>query len=156
MNNSFLGAMKHYVQAKPDLTHPQAVCRLYRASLRCLASWAVDRGVFNEEATRIQGLFRVNADCSAGKAKRLMREAEEELFGLTHPDKYIPAYMPGGSLFMRNPPLPLSVCYPDGIPEGIEHDFRSGELNPDMTQLTPGEKSAGGRVFIDSANKNML
>ena len=27
--------------------------------------------------------------------------------------------MPGGSLFMRNPPLPLEVLYPYGIPEGI-------------------------------------
>lgn len=205
MNSSFLGAMKHYVQAKPDLSHSevweqdslvclplpgltlccclvcQAVCRLYRASLRCLASWAVDRGVFNKEATRIQGLFRTNVNCSSGTAKRLMREAEEQLFALTHPvesfetstwttrnslclanlfccvqDKYIPAYLPGGSLFMRNPPLPLSVCYPDGLPEGIEHDFRGGELNVDMTQLYPGEKAAGGRVLVDSANKNLL
>jgi hypothetical protein len=70
-------------------------------------------------------------------------------------DKYIPAYMPGGSLFMRNPPLPLSVCYPDGLPEGLKEEETHpwGELNIDMTQLTPGEKAAGGRVFVDSANK---
>jgi hypothetical protein len=64
--------------------------------------------------------------------------------------------MPGGSLFMRNPPLPLSVCYPHGLPEGIEHDFLTGELNVDMTKLYPGEKAAAGRVLVDSANKNFL
>jgi len=68
-------------------------------------------------------------------------------------DKYIPAYMPGGTLFMRNPPLPLSVCYPDGLPEGV-HEL--AELNIDMTPLFPGEKAAAGRVLVDSAAKRML
>jgi len=59
--------------------------RLYRRSLKTLQSWAVDRHVFNEEATRIQGLFRANMAVSPGAATRLVREAEEQLFGLTHP-----------------------------------------------------------------------
>jgi len=62
--------------------------------------------------------------------------------------------MPGGSLFMRNPPLPLSVCYPDGVPEGAVQSHPWGELNVDMTRLTPGEKAAAGRVIVDSANKS--
>jgi hypothetical protein len=61
--------------------------------------------------------------------------------------------MPGGSLFMRNPPLPLSVCYPDGLPEGVEE---LSELNVDMTLLTKGEKAAAGRVLVDSANKRYM
>lgn len=61
--------------------------------------------------------------------------------------------MPGGSLFMRNPPLPLSVCYPDGLPAGVEP---LAELNIDMTQLTKGEKAAAGRVLVDSANKRYM
>lgn len=36
-----------------------------------------------------------------------------------HPDPYINAAMPGGSLFMRNAPFPLEALYPEGIPEGI-------------------------------------
>lgn len=48
-----------------------------------------------------------------------MREARERLFARTHPDPYIAAYMPGGSLFMRNAPPPLALVYPDGIPEGV-------------------------------------
>ena len=47
-----------------------------------------------------------------------MREAREELAAKSHPDPYIQAYMPGGSLFMRNPALPMEALYPDGIPEG--------------------------------------
>jgi len=41
-------------------------------------------------------------------------------------------YMPGGTSFMRNPPLPLSVCYPDGLPAGVED---IPEVNIDMTQV---------------------
>ena len=69
--------------------------RLYRQSLKTLQSWAVDRSVFNEEATRIQGLFRANENVSSGAAKRLIREADEHLFALTHP--------------VRPPPLSLLV-----------------------------------------------
>jgi hypothetical protein len=49
---------------------------------------------------------------------RLLREAKEKLFLCTHPDPLIEAYMPGGATFMRNPAVPLEVCFPDGIPEG--------------------------------------
>ena len=47
---------------------------------------------------------------------RLMREACEKLATQIHPDPYIQPFMPGGSLFMRNPAVPLEVLYPDGIP----------------------------------------
>jgi NADH dehydrogenase (ubiquinone) 1 beta subcomplex subunit 9 len=35
-----------------------------------------------------------------------------------HPDPYIAPYMPGGTLFMRNPAFPMELLYPHGIPEG--------------------------------------
>ena len=54
---------------------------------------------------------------------------------------------------MRNPPLPLSICYPHGLPEGVEE---LDELNIDMTRLTPGEKAAAGRVLVDSMSKTTL
>ena len=54
----------------------------------------------------------------SGLVKRLIREAKEELFKCSHPDPLIAHYMPGGSSFMRNPAIPLEVCFPDGIPEG--------------------------------------
>lgn len=36
----------------------QEVCRLYRASLKLLDSWAIDRTIFNEEATKIRASVR--------------------------------------------------------------------------------------------------
>lgn len=37
----------------------QEVCRLYRASLKLLDSWAIDRTVFLEEATKVRASVRV-------------------------------------------------------------------------------------------------
>lgn len=42
-------------------------------------------------------------------SKRLVREAQEKLEHYTHPDKYVFNYMPGGTRFMRNAPIPLDV-----------------------------------------------
>merc|ERR1712070_419078 len=131
-----------------------AVCRLYRASLQTLGSWAIDRNVFITEALKIQAEFRENSGLSADSptTRRLLQEGHEKLFSYTHPDKYIPAYLPGGSLYMRNPPLPLSVCYPDGIPEGIEESIKL--LNVDMSPVRPGESGATvGQVIVDASAK---
>ena len=49
-------------------------------------------------------------------AARLLREGEEELVERGHPDMYTVPYMPGGSKFMRNSPVPLEAIFPDGIP----------------------------------------
>lgn len=59
--------------------------RLYRASLRTLSSWAIDRQVFNEEALVLQARFRDNMKCSSAKARELIELGNAELFGLTHP-----------------------------------------------------------------------
>ncbi len=48
-----------------------------------------------------------------------MREANERLTAQHHPDRYINNYMPGGSLFMRNPTLPMEYLYPEGIPDHV-------------------------------------
>jgi len=71
----------------------------------------------------------------------------------THPDPYCVAFMPGGTLFMRNPPLPRDVCFPDGdVPE----DFPKVEFNPDMSVCKEETgKSAIGSVLIDFTKKNM-
>lgn len=83
----------------------------------------------------------------------LSQEAKAELFESTHPDPYCVPYMPGGSLFMRNPPPPLSICFPDGdIPEDAPKYTR----NPDMSICTPETgKSAVGSVLVDFGKKNM-
>lgn len=61
--------------------------------------------------------------------------------------------MPGGSLFMRNPPPPLEICFPDG---NYPDDAPRYTLNPDMTICkTETGKSAVGGVLVDFGKKNM-
>lgn len=85
---------------------------------------------------------------AASLAKRLVREAQEKVDHYTHPDRYIFNYMPGGSLFMRNAPIPLDVCFPDGnIPDDVELSPLEG-INIDMTPLP-----AKDTVFVDFSKK---
>ena len=129
------------------------MARLYRKSLKVLSSWSVDREVFLNQAEQLRDRFQANRNCSSAMALRLLREGHEELFRNTHPDPYCVPYMPGGSLFMRNPPIPIDVCFPDGdIPE----DAPRYTVNPDMTvsKLDTG-KSAVGSVLVDFTRKNM-
>ena len=60
----------------------------------------------------------LNIILESAVVKRLIREAYERLEKATHPEPYIAPSMPGGSLFMRNPPPPLEVIFPDGVPPG--------------------------------------
>ena len=71
---------------------------------------------------------RLDPAADAGALARLVREAQAEAAAWTHPDQYTLPYMPGGTKFMRNPPLPLSVCYPDGLPAGVE-EIASTDVN---------------------------
>lgn len=98
-------------KTKLSLSHQQRVTRLYRRSLRELNSWAIDRELFCREAEKIRAQFDQNRslDPHGGLSQRLVREAEEKVLSFTHPDPYTKPYMPGGSKFMRNPPLPLKV-----------------------------------------------
>ena len=149
MNAGFRGAAAHYVSIKPALTHSQEVCHLYRRALRTLGSWAIDREVFNTEGLKMRARFRNNIDASPAKAASLLAQGHAEMNTWTHPDRYLINYLPGGSLFMRNPPLPVEVCYPHGVPEGVS----KRELNVDMSNVREGEMAKGGRVLVDSINK---
>lgn len=126
---------------------------MYRHSLKTLSSWAVDRDVFLEEATKLRARFDASRGCSPAKAARLISAAEDELFEYTHPDPYVVAYMPGGTLYMRNPPPPLEVCFPDG---NYPADAPKVTFNPDMTVCKPETgKSATGTVLVDFTKKKM-
>ncbi|GLE02078.1 hypothetical protein PINS_up010916 [Pythium insidiosum] len=132
------------------LSHKQTVTRLYKQSLKTLDSWVIDRRLWNEEATKIRAQFDSHKalDPNSGLVKRLVREAEEKLEKYTHPDRYVFNYMPGGTRFMRNPPIPLDVCFPDGnIPEDVEVSPLEA-INIDMTPL-PARKG----VFVDFSKK---
>jgi len=141
------------MQAKPNLSHGARVCRLYRAALKTQCSWAVDRNVFCAEADKLRAAFDQHAslDASSAKAKALLEGGEAKLWDLEHPDRYIAAYMPGGSLYMRYPSLPLHVVHDGAVPDGATEEFR----NPDMTRVVAGEKSEAGRVLIDQHSKRM-
>ena len=127
------------------LFHPKFVY----SSLRNIISWCESRDVFNEEALKIRAQFDSTKNADVARTERLMREAREALAQQTHPDPYIQAYMPGGSLFMRNPAPPLESLFPDGIPEGLSRR----RLNIDMSNI-PDEQEYADPVFVDSANKS--
>uniref|UniRef100_A0A7S2EN98 NADH dehydrogenase [ubiquinone] 1 beta subcomplex subunit 9 n=1 Tax=Trieres chinensis TaxID=1514140 RepID=A0A7S2EN98_TRICV len=153
MNEAFRAAAQQVRQRPVQLTPNQEVCRLYRKALKTLGSWAIDREVFIEEATKLRARFDSNRGCSSAAAARLLGEGKEELYQFTHPDPYCVPWMPGGSLFMRNPPLPMDICFPDGdYPE----DAPKVTLNPDMSVCKPETgKSAVGTVLVDFTKKNM-
>ncbi|KAL7431252.1 hypothetical protein ACHAXH_007003 [Discostella pseudostelligera] len=153
MNAAFREAAAQARQKPVLLTQNQETARLYRKALKTLSSWVIDRNIFIEEATELRARFDMNRGCDAAKAVRLLREGKAELFEYTHPDPYCVPYMPGGSLFMRNPPPPLEICFPDG---NYPHDAPQYTLNPDMTVCkTETGKSAVGGVLVDFGKKNM-
>ena len=119
MNSAFKAAAQHYISPQPVLTHAQEVSKLYRHSLRTLQSWAINRNVFNEEGLKMRAEFKANMGLPEAQGKKMLSRGKEQLKDWTHPDRYLYPYLPGGSLFMRNPPLPLEVCFPHGIPEGM-------------------------------------
>ena len=83
----------------------------------------------------------------------LYQEGEDELFAYTHPDPYRNPVMPGGSKFMRNPPLPMDVCFPEG---NYPKDAPNYEINPDWSKATPESgRTATGYVLVDFGKKNM-
>jgi NADH dehydrogenase (ubiquinone) 1 beta subcomplex subunit 9 len=149
MDSSFRKVVSHFIP-KPNLSHRSVVLRLYRKSLRTIDSWSDSREVFNDEATKIREEFDAFKGLPADSAKvvRLVREGQERLSLLSHPDPYIKPYMPGGSLFMRNPPPPLEIVYPHGIPDGVS----KRRLNIDMSSV-PDDQPYADKVFVDSANK---
>jgi hypothetical protein len=72
---------------------------------------------------------------------------------MTHPDPYKVPEMPGGSKFMRNPPPPMSACFPDG---NLPADAPRYTINPDWSICTEENgKNATGTVLVDFYKKNM-
>ena len=138
------------------LTHKQRVTRLYRQSLRLILSWCVDREVFYDAADGLRARFDALKSVNATTGASALIEGEKEYDAHFHPDKYCIPYMPGGTKFMRNPPLPLELCYPDGIPEDLKKEMNGGTMTPvwaDSIPITwrPVMKSA----IVDFTKKNM-
>lgn len=126
---------------------------MYRHSLRTLLSWAVDRDIFNEEATKLRARFDSKRGVSPATASRLLQEGQDELFEWMHPDPYCIPSMPGGSKFMRNPPPPMIACFPDG---DMPDDAPRYTINPDWSLATKEHgRNATGTVLVDFYKKDM-
>jgi len=149
LNSAFQMASDQAKARLPELTHNQQVARLYRHSLKLLSSWCIDRDIFNAKATQIRFQFDEERGCRPEKATRLLREGQEKLWEFTHPDPYRNPIMPGGSKFMRNPPLPMSVCFPDG---NYPADAPKYEIDPDWSKSDPSTK---GYTLVDYVKKSM-
>lgn len=153
MNDIFRAAANEFRQKIPPQTRKVEVQRLYRKSLKLLSSWCIDRSVFLDEADKLRARFDAGVNVSEAAAQRLLKEANVELHANTHPDPYCVPFMPGGSLFMRNPPVPLEVCFPDG---NYPADAPKVLLNPDMSVAKEETgKNAVGTVLVDFTKKNM-
>mmetsp|Transcript_4915 Transcript_4915/g.16110 ORF Transcript_4915/g.16110 Transcript_4915/m.16110 type:complete len:158 (+) Transcript_4915:126-599(+) len=156
MNSTFAKAVQQFKSAPPVLTHAQRVCRLYREALKLTSSWSVLREIFVMEADKLRAEFDANKDVdpNSKKATLLVEKGEARLYEYTHPDPYVCAYMPGGTLYMRNPPLPRVVVHNWDVPDHLK-DEPETLLNPDMTVATPGRLGNVGPVYVDYANKKM-
>ncbi|KAF0693640.1 Aste57867_15411 [Aphanomyces stellatus] len=152
LNQAFLQAALSAQGALPVLSHKQQVTRLYKRSLKLLDSWVIDRRLWNEEATNIRAQFNANKHVEINAAQGLIREAKAKLEHYTHPDPYVVVHMPGGSKFMRNPPLPLEVCFPDGI---IPDDVEVSPLKAINIDTTPyREDELKETVLVDFTTKS--
>jgi len=149
LNQHFQHVVNFY-KPNPTIGHKHAVMRLYRAFLRVTFAWTEDRDIWFEEATKIRAEFdkHKNLKPSSLEAIQLLKEGQEKLAANVHPDPYIIPYMPGGSLFMRNSPLPLEAIYPDGIPEAVNQR----QVNIDFSNM-PDDQKYADKAFVDSISK---
>jgi NADH dehydrogenase (ubiquinone) 1 beta subcomplex subunit 9 len=160
MNKAFTAVAfeaKNHFQPTPN--HTQQVQRLYRASLRVLQSWAVDRQVFLSEAEQLRKRFDQNKHVDKGiQGPALVEMGYQELESYAHPDSYVIPWMPGGSKFMRNPPPPPDVVY---YHDGHSHPPPEASKGtntpvwPDMVPISFRPKSQVSGYLVDFAKKNM-
>ena len=68
MNEVFRSAADQTRQRLPQLSANQEACRLYRHALKTLSSWAIDREIFLDEATKLRARFDESRGCSAAQA----------------------------------------------------------------------------------------
>uniref|UniRef100_A0A6U4KWM9 NADH dehydrogenase [ubiquinone] 1 beta subcomplex subunit 9 n=1 Tax=Phaeomonas parva TaxID=124430 RepID=A0A6U4KWM9_9STRA len=153
--NKALKRVVESVVANHPVPHNQRVMRLYRQGLKCLNSWAIEREIWNDKAADLRARFDklAHLEPTSKAAIKALEAGEEELFTWDHPDRYIPAYMPGGSLFMRNPTPPKELVYPNGMPEGEEPFPES--VNIDMTPISDEKNKTGGFIIVDNYRKKI-
>ena len=156
MNKAFREVLAENIVQKGNLSHSQEVTRLYRNGLRLLQSWVVDREIFNDKATELRSQFDQfkNEKPNSPKALSALEQGIKKFNDSYHPDRYVLPYMPGGSKFMRNPPLPAEIVY---WGEEMPADAKTGTNTPvhiDMVPITfrPADKPFG--KVVDFSKKN--
>lgn len=149
LNQHFQKVVDFY-KPNPTIAHKFAVMRLYRAFLRVTFAWTEDRDIWFEEATKIRAEFdkHKNLSPTSLQAIQLLKEGQQKLADNVHPDPYIMPYMPGGSLFMRNSPIPLEAVFPDGIPADVDQR----QVNIDFSNM-PADQQYADKAFVDSISK---
>jgi NADH dehydrogenase (ubiquinone) 1 beta subcomplex subunit 9 len=90
-----------------QLPHKLRVTRVYKAILKNQLDWAIFRDVWAHDAAKTQKIFRARAgEMDRARAEAFVQEAEDYLRSRRHPDPVTPIYVPGGTLYQRNSPLP--------------------------------------------------
>ncbi|KAH0544015.1 hypothetical protein FGG08_001783 [Glutinoglossum americanum] len=86
----------------------QAVCSLYRRSLKLSLDWAVHRSLWRGQALYIRSLFEENRNVRDPRQQKVLFQEAEDLLGKwKHPDPYHAPTAPGGSKYERNMPVPI-------------------------------------------------
>ena len=152
MNRSFKHIADYVKQNDIVLDHRQRVTRLYRHSLKLMASWVIDRRTIIEDSRKIRARFDALKDEPADSAKvsYAIRAGEKELEDYVHVDPYVLPYMPGGSKFMRNPPPPPSAAY-EGHPSPDAYTGTNTPVYPDMIPITFRKKHVA--TLVDFSKK---
>ena len=103
------------------------------------------QAIFLREATTLRARFDAAAAIPAAAAARLLREGEAEAAAATHPDPYTVCYMPGGSKFMRNPPLPLEAVFAS-TPGGVPPEYHIAEQTVLAVQVPHSAQPTGALI----------
>jgi hypothetical protein len=130
MNKSF-AEVAAFVRLSPptsSLPHNIQVTRLYRHSLKLMASWVIDRREIIQRTKEIKARFDEYSSEASGSplARYALQQGQEEVRRNIHP---------GGSKFMRNPPPPPSAVYQGHVPKEALTGTNT-PVYPDMVPIT--------------------
>lgn len=152
MNKSFKYVSDFVKSNDVVINHNQRVTRLYRHSLKLMASWVIDRRIIIEKSKIIRSRFDQlkNEPSDSPKVAYAIQAGEKELSDYVHVDPYVLPYMPGGSKFMRNPPLPPSAAY-EGHPPSDAYSGTNTPVYPDMIPITFRKKHVA--TLVDFSKK---
>mmetsp|Transcript_6767 Transcript_6767/g.14901 ORF Transcript_6767/g.14901 Transcript_6767/m.14901 type:complete len:107 (-) Transcript_6767:120-440(-) len=92
------------------LAHRVRVQNLYRHAIKLTHNWCIDRDVLIVEATKLRAQFDEHKkENNFALAQQLCADGEAQLVKYQHPDPYIQPYMPGGTKWQRNTPVPTEL-----------------------------------------------